>query len=214
MILVLRIFPLFQVVVIDCKGHLLGRLASTIAKELLNGQKIVCVRTEEINISGSLFRNRMLFEHFMNKRMNTNPTRGQRHYRTPSRMLWRVVRGMMPHKTVRGAKALERLKVFEGCPHTYERLKRQVVPGALRTLRLRPGRKFCRLGDLANSVGWKHQALIGRLEAKRLAKGKAFYQTKLTLAKARSQAVATCLKNKDFAKKAQTLATLGYPVKA
>ncbi len=42
-----------ETVVIDCRGHLMGRLAATIAKELLNGQHIVCVRTEEINISGS-----------------------------------------------------------------------------------------------------------------------------------------------------------------
>lgn len=40
-------------VIIDCRGHLLGRLSSIIAKQLLNGQPIVCVRTEEINISGS-----------------------------------------------------------------------------------------------------------------------------------------------------------------
>lgn len=40
-------------IVIDCKGHLLGRLSSIIAKQLLNGQEIVCVRAEEINISGS-----------------------------------------------------------------------------------------------------------------------------------------------------------------
>lgn len=39
--------------VIDCRGHLLGRLASVIAKELLNGQPIVAVRCEEINQSGS-----------------------------------------------------------------------------------------------------------------------------------------------------------------
>lgn len=42
-----------KVVVIDCRGHLLGRLASIVAKELLCGQKVVCVRTEEVNVSGS-----------------------------------------------------------------------------------------------------------------------------------------------------------------
>lgn len=42
-----------QRIVVDCRGHLLGRLASKVAKELLNGQKIVAVRTEEIVISGS-----------------------------------------------------------------------------------------------------------------------------------------------------------------
>lgn len=48
-------FCLLQVV-IDGKGHLLGRLASIVAKQLLNGQKIVVVRTEALNISGEFFR--------------------------------------------------------------------------------------------------------------------------------------------------------------
>jgi large subunit ribosomal protein L13Ae len=50
----------FQVV-IDGKGHLLGRLASTVAKQLLNGQKIVIVRCEALNISGEFFRNKCTF---------------------------------------------------------------------------------------------------------------------------------------------------------
>lgn len=43
-------------IVIDGKGHLLGRLASIVAKQLLNGQKIVVVRCEALNISGKFFR--------------------------------------------------------------------------------------------------------------------------------------------------------------
>ena len=43
-------------VVIDGKGHLLGRLASIVAKQLLNGQKCVVVRCEALNISGEFFR--------------------------------------------------------------------------------------------------------------------------------------------------------------
>jgi hypothetical protein len=39
--------------VIDGRDHLLGRLASIVAKELLAGQKIVIVRCDEIVISGS-----------------------------------------------------------------------------------------------------------------------------------------------------------------
>ena len=47
-------------VVIDCRGHIMGRLASIIAKELLCGQKIVCVRAELAELSGSLYRNKRL----------------------------------------------------------------------------------------------------------------------------------------------------------
>lgn len=45
-----------KAIVVDGKGHLLGRLASVIAKQALSGQKIVVVRCEEINVSGSFFR--------------------------------------------------------------------------------------------------------------------------------------------------------------
>jgi hypothetical protein len=48
-------------IVIDGKGHLLGRLASTVAKQLLNGQKIVVVRCEALNISGEFFRAKRMF---------------------------------------------------------------------------------------------------------------------------------------------------------
>lgn len=40
-------------IVVDGRGHLLGRLASIVAKELLCGQKVVVVRCEQITISGS-----------------------------------------------------------------------------------------------------------------------------------------------------------------
>jgi ribosomal protein L13 len=48
-------------VIIDGKGHLLGRLASIVAKQLLNGQKIVVVRCEALNISGEFFRAKCRF---------------------------------------------------------------------------------------------------------------------------------------------------------
>merc|ERR550514_967612 len=107
-------------VVLDCRDHLLGRLSSVLAKELLNGQRVVCVRCEEIKISGSIFRNKIKYAEFRRKRMNSNPRQGPYHYRAPAKILWRTIRGMVPHKTARGAAALDRLKTFEGIPHPYD----------------------------------------------------------------------------------------------
>jgi two-component system phosphate regulon sensor histidine kinase PhoR len=52
-------------IVIDGKGHLMGRLASLVAKQILNGFHVTVVRCEEINISGPFFRNKRmsLFEY-------------------------------------------------------------------------------------------------------------------------------------------------------
>ena len=77
-------------------------------------------------------------------------------------MFWRTVRGMIPHKTERGAKAMERLKVFEGVPPPYDHKKRMVVPQALRVLRLKPGRKYCTVGRLGHEFGWKYRDVVAR----------------------------------------------------
>ena len=58
-----------------------------------------------------------------------------------SRIFWCTEQGMLPHKTKRGAAALNHLKVFEGVPPPYDRVKRMVIPRALRVLRLKPDRK-------------------------------------------------------------------------
>lgn len=127
---------------------------------------------------------------FLRKCVTTNPKKGAFHYKAPSRMVWRVIRGMLPHKMPRGTKALERLKVFEGIPAPYDHMKRMVIPAALRALRLRPGRKFTQLSDLATSFGWKYEKLIDQLESKRKARSAAFYARKSAALKLRAKAVA------------------------
>ncbi|XP_023219021.1 60S ribosomal protein L13a-like [Centruroides sculpturatus] len=165
-------------IIIDGRGHLLGRLAAIVAKTLLIGQRVVVVRCEGINISGSFFRNKLKYLSFLRKRCNVNPARGPFHFRAPSKIFWRTVRGMLPHKTKRGDTALERLKVFEGIPPPYDKKKRMVVPSALRVLRLNPRRKYCTLSRLSHEVGWKYQNVIATLEMKRKAKSAIYYSKK------------------------------------
>ena len=40
-------------VIVDAKDHMLGRLASVVAKQLLNGRKVVVVRCDLLCVSGS-----------------------------------------------------------------------------------------------------------------------------------------------------------------
>lgn len=95
---------------------------------------------------------------------------------------------MLPHKTERGKQAMRRLKAYEGVPPPYDRRKRVVVPGALRVICLKPGRKvsrtikvedlklnlnnfqFCHVGRLSHEVGWKYQSVVRTLESKRKVK--------------------------------------------
>lgn len=174
-------------IIIDGRGHMMGRLASIVAKQILNGQRVVVVRTEAMNISGSLFRNKLNRQETTSRRINTNPRRGFKHWKSPSRMFWKVVRGMLPHKTPHGAAALGRMRVFEGIPFPYDHKKRMVVPEALKVLRLKSYRKFCSLGDLAALTGWTKQGLINNLEDKRKVHATKFFELKQKKAAARAK---------------------------
>ena len=193
-------------VVIDGRGHLMGRLASTVAKELVRGQKVVVVRTEEIIRSGSLYRNKIKFGEFLKYTKNPNPSRGAIHYRAPARIFWRVVRGMLPRKTARGVAALGRMKCFEGIPYPYDHKRRMVIPQALKILQLKDHRKYTVLGELAAEVGWKKQETVAKLEDRRREKSQKYWDLKSKKIAARENA----LKNKQVQGVQKELAKYGF----
>merc|ERR1711887_352354 len=197
-----------KVLLLDGRGHLLGRLAAIVAKQVLLGHKVVVVRCEGINISGNFYRNKLKYLSFLRKRHNTNPSKGPYHFRAPSKIFWRTVRGMLPHKLHRGKEALERMKVFEGIPAPYDKVKRIVVPSALKVLRLKQRSKFCALGRLSHEVGWKYQGVVSTLEARRKVKSSRFYKKRVAEEKLREKAkVAIAAK---IAPQQQLIESLGF----
>ena len=171
-----------------------------------SGQRVAVVRAEGINITGSLFRNKVKFSEFLRKRLLTNPRRTFVHYRAPARIFWRAVRGMLPHKTPKGAVALGRLKIFEGVPAPYDTKKREVVPDALRSVKLASFRKFCTLGDLSSEVGWGKRGLVDKLENKRRERASAWHKKRLES----ENKVRKALNLKEINAVRAELATYGY----
>ena len=51
------------------------------------------MRCEGITVSGGLVRQKAKYQRFLRKRMNTQPKKGPIHFRAPSRILWRTIRG-------------------------------------------------------------------------------------------------------------------------
>lgn len=151
-------------------------------------------------------RNKTKFAQFIKKRTNTNPKKGPIHFRSPARIFWRTLRGMLPHKTARGQLALGRLAAFEGIPEPYDKKKRVVVPAALQVLRLRSDRNFTVLGDLSKECGWGYSELVGKLEAQRKVKEQAYYLQKKAAAIQKEKAI----KAADLSAVTPVLAAHGY----
>ena len=196
-----------KVIVIDAKGHLIGRLASYVAKQIQLGQKIVIVRCESVLISGKHYRNKLNFMEFLRKRTNTNPKKGPIHQKAPSRIMWRTRRGMVPHTTPKGAAAMGRVKCFDGVPLSMNAKKKMVVPDALKAVRLRPRSKYSVLGNIAKECGWTKQDLISSLESKRLGKNHSWYLKKVENLKKQKEALKN---NKDLEEVNKQLAEYGY----
>lgn len=126
-------------------------------------RKRCCIWMARARHETNAFAQTVKYQAFLRKQTRFNAWRGGPwHYRQPAKMFWRTVRGMIPHKTERGAAAMQRLKCFEGVPPPYDHKKRMVVPQALRVLRLKPGRKYCSLGRLGHEFGWKYQDVVAR----------------------------------------------------
>ena len=113
---------------------------------------------------------------------------------------------MVPHKTARGAEAMGRLKVFEGVPAPYDTKKREVVPDALRAVKLSSFRKFCKLGDLSSEVGWGKRTLVDNLENQRRERAANWHKKRIEAANKTRKA----LNLKEIDQVRAELATYGY----
>merc|ERR1712088_341056 len=115
-------------VIIDVKDHLVGRVCSVVAKELLRGNHVTLVRCEGIYISGNFYRNKLIMLDKMKKRTATNPKDGPFHHRAPCMVVKRMIRGMLPNRTGRGTKAFARLSVYDGCPPPFDNDQAENLP--------------------------------------------------------------------------------------
>ena len=67
--------------------------------------------------------------------------------------------------------------------------KREVIPNALKVLRIQPDHKYCLLGRLSKEFDWHHYDTITELERKRKVRAQVSYERRKQLAKLRSKAV-------------------------
>ena len=135
--------------VIDAEGLILGRMASQVAKRLLNNEKIVIVNAEKAVISG---KRRSILRETQDFLQVGHFRKGPYHPRRPDNIVKKVIRGMLPRKKPRGKDAIKRLRVYIGVPKDYEGKEKEKIPEADgRDLR----GPYIKVSELARNIGWK-----------------------------------------------------------
>ena len=136
------------VTLVNADGLILGRMASVVAKKLLNGEKVIIVNAEKALISGKKKSKVAEAKEFLEV---GSPLRGPFHYRRPDRILRKTVRGMLPFKQPKGKNALKKLKVFISVP---EGLKDQQMVSIEEAQAAKLSGPHFTLAELAKEIGW------------------------------------------------------------
>ena len=135
--------------VIDGDGHVAGRLASNVAKMLLEGRRVSVVNCEKVMISGRRSSIVREYREFLEISSILHPKHGPFHPRRPDTMLARMVRGMLPRTKPSGKTALSRLRTYVGTPRGLG-AKIRVEKALIR----RPAAGYTTMADLGRTVGW------------------------------------------------------------
>jgi len=138
--------------VIDGSDHIMGRLATHVAKQLLNGEEIVILNAEKIVITG---RKEQILQDYKERRdrgVKGRNRRGPYYPRMPDRLLKRTIRGMLPYQEPRGRTAFRKLKVYIGVPKDMADASTIKIDKALD----RGATRKIYLGDVATWLGAKY----------------------------------------------------------
>ena len=134
--------------IVNAEGLILGRMASNIAKLLLNGNRVVILNAEKVIISGNKRSKVADAKEFLEV---GSPKRGPFHYRRPDKILRKTVRGMLPIRQPKGKMAYKKLKVFLGIPKEFEE-KQMITLKDAKASKLTCS--YFTLGELAKEIGW------------------------------------------------------------
>jgi large subunit ribosomal protein L13 len=139
--------------VIDADGLILGRMASIIAKRLLNGETIEVINAQNVVISGNKVK---LVEEWKEFIKVGGFGKGPVHHRRPHEIVRRTVRGMLPYRIPKGAAAYKRLHVHIGVPDELEKVEKQSLPECHSS---NLNHRYVTVGQLAESIGWNKKGV-------------------------------------------------------
>ncbi len=145
--------------VIDAENKILGRIASLAAKELLKGKRVAIVNAEKAIISGNPATILKKYQTRRSIQSRINPRKSPVQPRTPDRIVWRTVRGMLPMKKAKGREALRRLRVFIGVPEELANVEKDsIIKGdvkyTIESLKPKKSKRYITVLTLSRLLGW------------------------------------------------------------
>ena len=138
-------------IVVDGTDLIAGRLASNVAKLLLQGNHVSIVNCEKIMISGNRKNIVGEYKDFLKIASIIHPKHGPFHPRRPDTIISRMVRGMVPRDKPSGQAAHRRLRAYIGVPREIRTLEKIQFDNA--KIR-RSNAYYVSMSNLGRTIGW------------------------------------------------------------
>ncbi|MDE0832368.1 MAG: 50S ribosomal protein L13 [Nitrosopumilus sp.] len=139
-------------VVVDATNHIAGRLASNVAKLLLQGQRVTVVNCEKIMMSGKRETQIREYREFLEINSIINYKHGPVHYRRPDTLMAKMIRQMLPFdRKPSGKLAFARLRTYIGAPNDTKPIEKIQFEKALIT---RAPSNYTPLAEICRVIGW------------------------------------------------------------
>ncbi len=137
-------------IVVDASDAILGRLASKIAKMLLEGKRVIVINAERAIVTGNRDE---IFARYKQKYDRGHKYKGPFFPRRPDLLVKRTIRGMLPWKKYRGREAYKRLRVYIGVPENIKPEKAIKIEEASIVRSNAP--RFVRVEEISRFLGWR-----------------------------------------------------------
>lgn len=136
--------------IINAENLILGRLATVIAKQALQGEKIDVINVEKAVITG---KPKEILERYKQKFKRGYALAGPYFPRHPEKLVKRTIRGMLPHKQEKGKKAFKNVKCYIGVPKEFEGKKAETIEKA--NIKNIKKTKYLTIEEISKQLGWK-----------------------------------------------------------
>lgn len=137
-----------MVTIIDGRDAVLGRLASIVAKRIMNGEEIIVLNAESIVVTGEKY---STYDDYKERvdRGDTTKRKGPFYPRRADLLFKRSVRGMIPWTSTSGREAYRRIHVFVGTPKQFEDSDKEKTEYAMKKI----SGKYTTLGAVSKFLG-------------------------------------------------------------
>ena len=139
-------------IVVDATNHIAGRLASNVAKLLMQGHRVSVVNCEKIMMSGARSNQIKEYREFLEINSIINYKHCPVHYRRPDTLMAKMIRQMLPFdRKPSGKAAHQRLRTYIGSPKEIKSLEKIQFEKALIK---RAASNYTSLSEICRVIGW------------------------------------------------------------